>query len=172
MKPVHRAMVVFAILAVLLVAIGCGKDASGSPAAPSGGPPQGGGPPGGGRDSAIKQIMKKLDKGPNSLNTIDKGLKADQPAWETIQPQTADYAKLAADIGKSDPPKGDKDSWSKLTAAYAESAAALDRAAQSKDLVAAKAAHRKLATSCMECHQKHRGGPPGGGGGGPPQRPD
>ena len=47
--------------------------------------------------------------------------------------------------------------------AYAESATALDRAAQAKDQAAAKAAHGKLTESCKGCHQQHRGMGPRGG---------
>ena len=93
-------------------------------------------------------------------------LKAEKPAWETIQPQTKEYAQLAADMGKHEPAKGSKESWSKLTAEYAELASDLDKAAQAKDKAAATAAQGDLASSCMACHRQHRGGP-GGGMGGP-----
>jgi len=190
-KSLRGELLIAAVLAIPFTAWGCGRtgDSGPSAVAPAGGPVdgspqgtvppagfQGGDPqpgrgvPGGAADSGIKQIMRKLDKGPNSLSTIDKGLKANSQAWETIQPQTAEYARLTADLGKSDPPKGTKESWTKLTSAYAESAAALDKAAQAKDLNAATAAHRKLATSCMECHREHRGGRGGFGPGGQGER--
>jgi hypothetical protein len=112
--------------------------------------------------------MGKIGRGPNALSALlDREVKADPPVWETIQPQTAEYARLVADLRKSDPPKGSKDSWSKLTAAFAESAEALDKAAQAKDVTAARTAQAKLGTSCMECHREHRGGPGGFGAGGP-----
>jgi hypothetical protein len=129
----------------------------------------GGGPPGGSRKASpeIKELMGKLTKGPTSLTSmIGKELETDPPAWETIQPQTKDYAKLAADLGKYDPAKGSKESWAKLTTAYADSATVLDMAAQAKDTNAARAAHKLILNSCMECHREHRGGP-GGGPGGP-----
>jgi hypothetical protein len=118
--------------------------------------------------------MGKIGRGPNALAaSLDREVKADAPAWETIQPRTAEYAKLAADLGKSDPPKGSKESWAKLTAAFGESAAALDRAAQARDVTAARAAQAKLGSSCMECHREHRGGPGPGvpGGFSPPVPP-
>ena len=119
-------------------------------------------------------MVKLNNKGPNSLaNLIDAGLKAEKPAWETIAPQAKEYAQLAADLGKHDPPKGSKESWSKLTAEYAGLAGELDKAAQAKDKAATTAAQGDLASSCMACHRQHRGGPGGGGGmggpgGGPP----
>ncbi len=71
-----------------------------------------------------------------------------------------------------DPPRGGKDSWAKLTAAYAESATDMDKAAQAKDAATALDAHGKIEGSCMACHRVHRGmGGPGGGMGGPPGGP-
>ena len=108
---------------------------------------------------------------------IGAELKAEKPAWETIQPQTKEYAQLAADMAKHDPAKGSKESWSKLAAEYAGLATELDKAAQAKDKAAATAAQEDLASSCMACHRQHRGGPGGGmgpgmgrRGGGPPGR--
>src|SRR6266851_4989466 len=115
---------------VLFVAWGCGNNVTTGPAFQ--GPPGGEPPPGGG--SKTKQIMSKIAKGPNSLSSLlTEELKADQPAWETIQAQTAEYAKLAGDFGQAEQPKGSKESWTKFTAAFAESVTALDKAAQAKD---------------------------------------
>jgi len=166
-KPLRKAMTLSMSLAALSLSGGCGEnsaDGPGGPSVPPGptGPPMAS-PPG---SPGIKQIMAKLAKGPNSLTPVlGNALKAEPPAWETIQPQTKEFAQLAAELGRYDPPKGSKESWSKLTMAYAESASALDGAARAKDKKAALAAHAQLARSCMSCHQEHRGGP---GMGGPP----
>jgi Cytochrome C' len=134
-----------------------------------GGGPGGGGPGGGSSSPEIKAIMVKLNKGPNSLGTLlDGELKAEKPAWETIQPQTKEYAQLAADMVKHEPSRGTKESWAKLAAAYAESAAELDKSAQAKDKDASRDAYTELTNSCMACHRQHRGGPGMGGMGGPP----
>jgi hypothetical protein len=138
-------------------------------------------PEGGGASPSIREIMIKLAKGPNSLAPVlGKELKDNPPPWETIQGQTKDFALLAAALGKNEPPKGSKESWEKLTAAYAGMAAELDRAAQARDSAAALTAHGQLAESCRSCHQEHRkmdrgrggppgfGPPPGGPGFGPP----
>jgi hypothetical protein len=169
-----RALLLAAVLAFPLAAWGCGGTASpGQASLPPGGPlpseAQGG--PGGG-DVNLKQIMGKIGRGPTALSAmLNRELNADPPAWETIQPQTAEYAKLAADLGKSDPPRGSKDSWAKLSAAFAASAAEVDRVAQARDVTATRAAQAKLGSSCMECHREHRGGPGGPGGFGPPPQP-
>jgi hypothetical protein len=130
----------------------------------------------GGGGTGPKQIMNRIGKGPSSLDgLLKRELQADQPDWATIQPQAAEYAKLTADLGKSEPAKGSKESWAKQTSAFAESAAGLDKAAQAKDLGGARSAQEKLGSSCMQCHREHRGGPGGGfgppGRGGPPPGP-
>jgi hypothetical protein len=128
-----------------------------------GGPP---GRPGAAAKSSpeLKAIMVKLAKGPNSLTpVIGKALKVDAPAWETIQGQTKEYAQLAVDMAKYDPPKGSKESWIKLTSEYASAAVDLDKAAQAKDKDDATTAHGILANSCNGCHRAHRMMGPGGG---------
>jgi hypothetical protein len=165
------------VAGVLLAYGGCADE--GNPGGPGAPPPPGPGPgPGSeasgpiGDSPTTRQIMGKLTKGPNSLTpVIGKGLEADPPAWETIQPQTKEYARLAAAMGKNDPTKGTKESWTKLSAAFADSAAALDKAAQAKNRDAALDAHSQITGSCMQCHQAHRqmGRGPGGPGGGFPK---
>lgn len=144
----YRQVLVPALLASLIFSEACSKD-KGDEA----------------KSRQIKEIMKKLnDKGPESLNTLlYEELQADPPDWGKIQPQAKEFAQLTASLGQHTPPKGSKESWERLTTAYAESAAALDKAAQAKDKNAAQAAYKALGRSCMGCHREHR--PMGGGGG-------
>jgi hypothetical protein len=123
-----------------------------------------------GASPSIKQIMGRLTKGPGSLTpVIGNELQDNQPPWQTIQTQTREYARLAAALGQNEPPKGSKDSWATHASAFAQSATELDRAAQSKNLDLALAAHGKIANSCNECHREHRMMGRGMGGGfGPP----
>ncbi len=153
------------------------RNAPGPVAENPGGPgmagPAPGGPAGkGGPMRETRRIMARLNQGPGGLqNVIGSELKTEKPPWETIQPQTKEYAQLAADLGKHEPPKGSKESWAKLAAEYAGLADTLDKAAQAKDKDAATAAHADLASSCNACHRQHRGGPGmmgGRPGGGPP----
>ena len=120
----------------------------------------------------IKQIMGRLTKGPNSLTpVIGKALEAETPDWSTIQPQTDEYARLAAALGQNKPRRGSPESWAKLTAAFSESASALDKAVKAKNRDGASDAHSQLTGSCMECHRQHRMGPGMGKMGGPPPGP-
>ncbi|MDB5350203.1 MAG: hypothetical protein JWN86_1450 [Planctomycetota bacterium] len=158
-------------LALLPMVSGCGGDEAGpasasqSGAAQPGPNPGGPGAPGAKSSPEIKQIMVKLAKGPNSLTPIlGNGLKAEPPVWATIQGQAKEYAELAGDLSKYDPPKGSKESWAKFTGEYAASASDLDKASQAKDKDAALAAHGQLANSCNACHRSHRAMGPGMGG--------
>jgi hypothetical protein len=105
----------------------------------------------------IKQVMKKLNAGPNSITaTIGKELQDDPPVWDDIKKETQEYVKLVDALGKNDPPKGEKDSWTKLSKDYVDNAKALDEATQKKDKKAALAAHKKISAACMGCHMEHR----------------
>ena len=123
------------LLLIVVILPGCFQN---STSKQPGGVPTGVGTPpnpgGGGGSSPIKEIMAKLTKGPNSLTpVIGKELGEEQPPWETIQPQTQEYAKLASEMGGFTPPKGSPESWAKLAGAYAASAKALEQAAMAKD---------------------------------------
>jgi hypothetical protein len=168
-------------LTALLLASGC-EEGDGADLVAQSPPGAGGGMPGGGGpvSPGIRQIMTKLAKGPNALTSvIGKELSQNPPPWETIQGQTKEYSLSASELGKYDPPRGAKETWIKLTTAFAESAAELDKAAIAKNKETALVAHDQLKNSCNACHQQHRGmgargrggAPgfgPGGGPGGPP----
>src|SRR5262249_15768502 len=93
----------------------------------------------------IGEIMNKLNPGPQPLKELlATGLQQDSPDWAMIQQQTKEFARLAASLGEYPPPKGSQESWTKLAAAYADSAVALDKAAQAKDKNAAQDAQKAL----------------------------
>jgi hypothetical protein len=105
---------------------------------------------------AIKEIMARLNKPGGLYPTLSKELKADDPDWGEVQQQAKTFAKMAAALGKSVPPKGDADSWAKLTHEYADNARALEAAADKKDRPAADAARLRLGgEACKTCHKAH-----------------
>jgi mono/diheme cytochrome c family protein len=113
--------------------------------------------------------MTKVGKGPQALQgSLGAALKQSEPAWDTIQPKTQEYAQLTSELGKLEPVKGTKDSWAKLTLAFADSAAEFEHAAQAKDKNKdkdkTKEALDSLGGSCMACHREHRVRGPGMGG--------
>ena len=164
------AMALSASLTVLLSFSGCGDDSPNEIAStPVPNSPGKGGPPPGGAPSnpKIKAIMSVIGKRPKDLQkSLSNALKQDPPAWDTIQPETAEFSKLATELGTLEPSRGDKDSWSKFTLAFAETASELDKAAQAKEKDKAVSAIDELGNSCMSCHRVHRMGPGGGGRGG------
>ena len=100
----------------------------------------------------IVMIMTKAHKGgPNSLRNKVLAGKASKDELNML-------VELYEELGKNTPPKGDKESWKKLSLAFADSAADLDKAAQAKDKETAVAALDGLQNSCMGCHRQHRGG--------------
>jgi hypothetical protein len=170
----RHLLIVPLLLTILFVGGACNKKEQDPPASA----PPGGRGPGfamggrGGPRSPVGELMGKLARGPQSLNTLlDQELKSDPPPWDTIQPQTKEFVELASSMSKYDPPQGSKESWEKLTAEFADSAKALDRASQAKDHDAALAAYKAVNNLCNTCHQGHRGrggmGMPGGGFGPP-----
>jgi hypothetical protein len=146
-------------LAALLLTGGCGEGDGAFQVAQLL-PGAGGGMPAGGASlpPGIRQIMTKLAKGPKALTSvIGNELNQNPPPWETIQGQTKEYSQSASEMGKYDPPGGTMESWIKLTTAFAESAAELDKAAIAKNKETALVAHDQLKNSCNACHQQHRG---------------
>jgi hypothetical protein len=107
----------------------------------------------------IKDVMKKLNAGPNSLTvTIDKELQDDPPSWDDVKKDCKDFVKFAEALGKNTPPRGEKDSWDKLAKSYLDNAKALETAAGKEDKRAAQTAQKKLAAmdTCKGCHSEHK----------------
>jgi hypothetical protein len=106
---------------------------------------------------AIKEIMTKAHKGPDSLiGKLGAELKDDDPEWPKVQAQTKELVGLGAALGKNTPPKGDKESWEKLTTAYEDNAKDMDKAAQKKDKATTAADLKNLTNMCMHCHKAHK----------------
>lgn len=108
-------------------------------------------------DPDIKTIMKKCNAGKGAIcSKVGADLKATEPKWDEVSDLVKDWVPLAKALGKNDPPKGDKESWKKLTDAYAKAADDLEKATKDKDLTAAKAAYKTLSTGCTGCHKLHK----------------
>ena len=109
-------------------------------------------------EPSIKAIMTKAHKGGNSLLAmLGKDLKAADPNWDDIHKKTKELVKLGTSLGKNVPPKGDKESWEKLTKSYLDTAKQLDAAVAAKENSKAVTAHSKLTKTCMACHKAHKG---------------
>lgn len=106
---------------------------------------------------SIEKIMQALHKGKKSpMATLKGALKSASPDWSVVQKEARTYAKLAADMPKNSPPKGEDAAYKKLARSYAGHAKALAEAVKKEDLTAAKSAFGKIGGSCMGCHKAHR----------------
>ena len=83
-------------------------------------------------------------------------MKEDSPDWSKVEKDAVIIEKFAVFLTKTDPPKGEKASYVKLTKAYETGAKDLKTAAEKEDLKSARAASKKLGDSCKACHTAHR----------------
>jgi cytochrome c556 len=106
---------------------------------------------------SVKEIMDKANKPTGIYFNLGQDLKGDNPAWSDIQQEAKELKQLADALRQAAPPRGDKDSWDKLTNLYANNAKALLQAAAKMDQAAAREAHAKMGgNACMTCHKAHR----------------
>ena len=107
---------------------------------------------------SIKEIMKKGHGSMGLLGGIAK--EAKDGKWEDADNDAKLLKEFGEGLGKNKPPKGDDESWKKLTEKYKENTAAVAEAAGKKDKDAVLAALDKIVPksgSCKECHDAHKG---------------
>ncbi len=105
----------------------------------------------------IKKIMSKLHKGRNApLTTVKAALNTDSPDWTKVKKDAKVFATFGAALPKNDPPKGDKESYTKLAKDYASATKSLEESADKEDLTGSKDAFKKIQNSCKACHQSHK----------------
>ncbi len=106
-------------------------------------------------EPTIKEIMQKVNGGKPSLCAQLGAVKKEDPKWDELAAKAKELVPLAKAMGANTPPKGDAESWKKLTANYAKAAEDLDKAIAAKDVKAATEAHAVIA-NCGVCHTPHR----------------
>jgi hypothetical protein len=105
----------------------------------------------------VKDIMKKANSPTGIYANLGQDLKDDSPSWPDVQKEAKELAQLAASLHQATPTRGDKDSWDKLTRAYADSAKTLEKATAAMDKDAALSAWNKMGgPTCKACHAAHR----------------
>ncbi len=103
----------------------------------------------------IKEIMNKGHKGKKALlNVVGNELKAEK--WDKVQEATEQMKVFGETIGDFDPPKGDKESWKKMTDKYKEQTKKMDEAADKKDAAGTEKALKMVQDSCKGCHSQHK----------------
>jgi cytochrome c556 len=105
---------------------------------------------------STKKIMTVLHGKKGVLKKAGAALKGDSPDWEAVLKDAKVIEKNGEYLVKNDPEKGDKESWEKLSKAYAAGGKALKEAAEKEDLKGARAAAKKLGSSCKACHDAHK----------------
>lgn len=108
---------------------------------------------------SIKEIMKKGHGSPGLMSGIAK--EARDGKWEDADNDSKLLKEFGEALGKNKAPKGDAESWKKLTDKYKDGTAAVAAAVEKKDKDAVLAALDKInqkSGSCKECHDTHKGG--------------
>lgn len=107
--------------------------------------------------ASAEVVMKKLFAGKTSPNNALKAAaKTASPDWAKVKEASDAFSKFAPDLGKNDPPKGDKASWDKLCKALADSASDLKESVEKQDVDKFKATAKAIGSSCKDCHDAHR----------------
>jgi len=109
---------------------------------------------------AFADDEKKLDcKGVMKSQNMIRGAilpKKGEPNWEDASKKSKIWLAAAEDLGKNDPPVGNKDTWKELTAKYVTNVKAVDDAVTKKDAPAVSKALGMFGASCQGCHSKHK----------------
>lgn len=101
----------------------------------------------------ISEIMKKGHaKTDGYIAKIRESAKDEK--WEDANKYAKSLALLGEALGKNKPPKGEADSWEKLSKKYAENTKLVLKGTEDKD---AKAVNKGLGgINCGECHKLHK----------------
>jgi cytochrome c556 len=111
------------------------------------------------KGSPIKAVMKQVFNYNNKkslLATLGADLKAEEPDWAKVQKESKEVVQKVAPLHKATPPRGERESWDKLTAAALLNARNLEAAAESKNKDKAVVSYKALHDSCRSCHTAHR----------------
>jgi hypothetical protein len=103
---------------------------------------------------AIKDVMKTVAGKDGLCGKCAGAAKAEN--WEEAQKLAKKLNECGVALTKTSCPKGDAESWKKLTKQYCEQTAAVNKAATDKDPKAFGAAIKTFTGSCKGCHEAHK----------------
>ncbi|MFQ3652493.1 MAG: cytochrome c [Gemmataceae bacterium] len=103
---------------------------------------------------SIKEVMKVAHSKDGYRAKVTAAVK--DKNFDTISTVVKDWEKAAVDLSKNTPPKGEADSWKKLTEAYTKNIQAMAKAAGDKDVKGVQASLKTVGSSCGACHKSHR----------------
>ncbi len=103
----------------------------------------------------IKEVMKAVAAKETGLcGKCAAAAKAEK--WEDAQKLAKQLSECAAALPANKCPKGDAESWAKLSKQYAEQGAAISKAAETKDPEKFTVALKAFTGSCKACHDAHK----------------
>lgn len=106
------------------------------------------------KEPTIKDVMKTVSGKGGACKSCAEAAKGEK--WEDAQKLAKQMAECGVALTKTKCPKGDAESWTKLTKKYCEDVAAVSKAADSKDSKAFDTALKTFTTSCKTCHDAHK----------------
>lgn len=107
---------------------------------------------------SIGTIMKAIAGNKTEKGLCGKCIAAGKDQkWEDAQKLAKSLCECVANLPKNKCPKGDADSWEKLSKAFAEQAKVIQKAADDKDSKAFNEAVGSFTKQCGACHMAHKG---------------
>lgn len=102
---------------------------------------------------SVKQCMQCQQKMSKAV-----GAAAAAGKWDDAAKSSKTWLKAAEDMGKNNPPKGEKESWKTLTEKYLTSVKTIDESVGKKDADGVKKALEPFSgnKNCGECHGPHK----------------
>jgi cytochrome c556 len=102
----------------------------------------------------VSEVMKKVNGKKGAVGKASTAVKDGK--WDDAATAAKDIKKGGEDLSKNTAPKGEKESWTKLTKSYAESTKAMSDAVEKKDKEAYDKAAKAVGGSCKTCHDAHK----------------
>lgn len=109
-----------------------------------------------GYNEEIEDVMKKAFKKNGFRDSVNNELKKDSINWDTVKKASGDWVKLTEKLGKASPPKGNGDSWKKLSDEHYKTVKELADAVEKKDKAKVTKALDTMKKACETCHNIHR----------------
>ena len=108
----------------------------------------------GSQGGRIRAVMDEFDGGLHK--DLRKLLLANPVDWSQAGPMIDRYQELAAELPRVVPEKGSRESWQKLSSAFAADAETMKAVAAKHNKIEAFEAWNRLNKGCLNCHAAHR----------------
>jgi len=102
----------------------------------------------------IKEIMKKAHGKEGLKASVTKDIK--EKDWESALKTAKEWKTLSEALAKNKAPKGEAESWKKMTGTYSKTLDTLVKAIEDKKASVANGALGQIGKACGTCHKAHR----------------